>query len=51
VGGIDCLPESLLGTHFYQPRGEGFEAELVRRLERYRELRQAARRRREGSGD
>ncbi len=40
VGGIDCLPESLQGTRFYEPKGEGFEAELKARLERYRALRE-----------
>ncbi|HEX7184652.1 MAG TPA: replication-associated recombination protein A [Thermoanaerobaculia bacterium] len=39
VGGIDCLPESLQGTRFYEPKGEGFEAEVKERLERYRGLR------------
>ncbi len=38
VGGLDCLPESLAGTRFYEPRGEGFEAELKARLERWRGL-------------
>ncbi len=40
VGGIDCLPESLQGTRFYEPKGEGFEAKLKERLERYRGLRE-----------
>jgi putative ATPase len=40
VGGIDCLPESLQGTRFYEPKGEGFEAELRERLERFRDLRE-----------
>jgi len=38
VGGLDCLPESLQGTRLYEPKGEGFEAELRRRLERFRAL-------------
>ncbi|HTG35283.1 MAG TPA: replication-associated recombination protein A [Thermoanaerobaculia bacterium] len=42
VGGIDCLPESLQGARFYEPKGEGFEAELKERLERYRGLRNEA---------
>jgi putative ATPase len=45
VGGIDCLPESLQGTRLYQPTERGFEAELQRRLERFRELRDEVRRR------
>ncbi len=40
VGGLDCLPESLQGTRFYEPRGEGFEARLKERLERYRGVRE-----------
>jgi putative ATPase len=40
VGGIDCLPESLQGTKFYEPKGNGFEAELKSRLERWRGVRE-----------
>jgi putative ATPase len=40
VAGLDCLPESLAGTRFYQPKGEGFEAELKARLEAVRALRE-----------
>ncbi|MFY9826588.1 MAG: replication-associated recombination protein A [Thermoanaerobaculia bacterium] len=40
VGGLDCLPESLQGTRFYEPKGEGFEGELKARLERFRGLRE-----------
>jgi putative ATPase len=40
VGGLDCLPESLQGTRFYEPKGEGFEAELKERLERFRGVRE-----------
>jgi putative ATPase len=47
VGGLECLPEALAGSRFYRPRGEGFEEELAQRLERFRELRERARRRRE----
>jgi len=42
VGGLDCLPESLAGARFYEPKGEGFEAELKARLERWRGLRAKA---------
>ncbi len=45
VGGIDCLPESLQGMRFYEPKGEGFEAELKARLERFRVARERAKRR------
>jgi putative ATPase len=31
TAGLDCLPEALAGTEFYQPKGEGFEAELKAR--------------------
>jgi putative ATPase len=40
VGGIDCLPEPLQGTRFYDPKGQGFEAKLKERLERFRALRE-----------
>ncbi len=43
VGGIDCLPEALQGTRFYQPKGEGFEARLKERMEKFRALRQTVR--------
>ncbi|MCB1033646.1 MAG: replication-associated recombination protein A [Acidobacteria bacterium] len=43
VGGLECLPESLLGERFYEPGNRGFEQELGRRLERLRELRERAR--------
>jgi putative ATPase len=45
VGGIDCLPEALQGTRFYEPKGEGFEARLKERLERFRALRAEVRER------
>ncbi|HEV8630644.1 MAG TPA: replication-associated recombination protein A, partial [Thermoanaerobaculia bacterium] len=43
VGGLDCLPETLRGTTFYEPTDHGFEAELAERLARFDELRQRAR--------
>jgi len=46
VGGLDCLPESLQGTRFYEPKGEGFEAELKARLERFRGLREEVKQKR-----
>ena len=48
VGGLDCLPESLQGTRLYQPKGEGFEAELKKRLEGFRMLRAEVRKRQGG---
>ncbi len=44
VGGLDCLPEAIQGSRFYRPKDSGFEAELGRRLERFRELRKRVRR-------
>ena len=32
VGGLDCLPESLAGTRFYEPGGAGVEARIAERL-------------------
>ena len=46
VGGLDCLPESLQGTRFYEPKGEGHEVELRARLERFRALREEVRKNR-----
>ncbi len=43
VGGLDCLPPAVAGSRFYRPTDRGLEAELGRRLERFRELRRAAR--------
>jgi putative ATPase len=50
VGGIDCLPESLQGTRFYEPKGEGFEAKLRARLEHFRALREEVKAKRGNSG-
>jgi putative ATPase len=50
VGGIDCLPDALQGERFYRPTDRGFEAELGRRLERFRELRREVKERRQGEG-
>jgi len=50
VGGIDCLPESREGTRFYEPKGDGFEAELKARLERWRGVRATVKRRGPGPG-
>jgi len=50
VGGIDCLPDALQGERFYRPTDRGFEAELGRRLERFRTLRRDVKERREGEG-
>ena len=47
VGGIDCLPEALAGTRFYQPKGDGFEEQLKARLDAVRGLRAKVRAERE----
>ena len=43
VGGLECLPESLRGTRFYEPGEEGFEDELRTRLAALDALRDAGR--------
>ncbi len=48
VGGLDCLPESLQGTRFYEPKGEGFEADLKERLERWRGVRERVKKKEHG---
>ena len=50
TGGLDCLPDALTGTRFYEPTGRGFEQELGRRLSHFRKLRADVKRRREGDG-
>lgn len=47
MGGIDCLPEALQGTRFYDPRGAGFETELRARRQQLDALRQRVRDHRE----
>jgi len=36
------LPKRLLGTYFYQPTGEGYEAQVISRLEKWREAQRKA---------
>jgi len=36
------LPESLLGTYFYTPSNQGYEAQVEERLERWREAQRLA---------
>jgi len=50
VGGLDCLPESLQGTTFYEPTANGVEARLAQRLAEFRERRQRARAERPSDG-
>ncbi len=47
VAGLECLPEALAGTSFWQPGSAGFEARLSERLAAFAERRAAARRRRD----
>ena len=43
VGGLECLPDSLVGSRFYEPTDRGFEAELGRRMEDLAARRERAR--------
>ncbi len=36
------LPKRLLGTYFYKPSSEGYEAQVVNRLEAWREAQRKA---------
>jgi putative ATPase len=38
VAGMDCLPENLQGSEFYRPTERGFEKEIKRRLDGWKEL-------------
>ena len=42
TGGLECLPESLRGRRYYEPRGAGEEAEIARRLAAILEARKRA---------
>ncbi|MFL6289667.1 MAG: replication-associated recombination protein A [Thermoanaerobaculia bacterium] len=46
TGGLDCLPDSIQGTRFYEPQGKGFEAKLKERLEKIRALREEVKKKR-----
>lgn len=37
---MTCLPDSLMGRHYYEPDGEGKEAEVKKRLEEIRRFRE-----------
>ncbi len=39
TAGLDCLPESLRGRRYYEPKGAGEEKELLERLEKLLEIR------------
>ncbi|MCL6641712.1 MAG: replication-associated recombination protein A [Candidatus Bipolaricaulota bacterium] len=42
VAPMECLPQSLQGKRFYHPKEAGYESEIKKRLERWRELRAQA---------
>ncbi len=39
VTGMDCLPPALAGRRYYRPTARGYEKEVARRLDAWRELR------------
>jgi putative ATPase len=43
VTGMECLPDALVGRHFYAPTQRGVEDRISARLERLRQLRRRAR--------
>jgi putative ATPase len=43
VTGMDCLPPALQGRQFYRPTDRGFEKEIARRLEGWREIKRKRR--------
>ncbi|HTV02574.1 MAG TPA: replication-associated recombination protein A [Luteitalea sp.] len=43
VTGMDCLPSNLQGRQFYKPTDRGFEKEIARRLEGWREIKRKRR--------
>ncbi len=42
VGGLDCLPEALQGTRFYEPTDRGVEARIGERMREIERLREKA---------
>jgi putative ATPase len=43
VSDMDCLPENLQGRTFYQPTDRGFEKEIKRRLDGWKEIKRKRR--------
>ncbi len=39
VADLECLPEELVGTRFYEPTEYGWEARIAERMEEIRKLR------------
>jgi putative ATPase len=50
VAAMDCLPPSLQGRTYYDPRERGFEKELKRRLDAWKQIKQGRRTRDAGRG-
>jgi putative ATPase len=44
IADMECLPENLRGSRFYQPTARGFEKEIKRRLDGWNEIKQQRRR-------
>jgi len=51
VGGLDCLPEALAGTRFYEPSDSGVESRLAERLAEVERRRREARRQNPAKAD
>ena len=47
VGGLDCLPDALKGTRFYEPTSRGLEAKIGERLRKLDQARGRARRKKQ----
>ncbi len=43
IADMDCLPESLRHRTYYEPRERGFEKELKRRLDAWKEIKRKRR--------
>jgi putative ATPase len=43
IAAMDCLPESLKGRKYYEPKDKGFEKEIKRRLELWEEIKKRRR--------
>lgn len=51
VADMDCLPERLQGRQFYTPTDRGFEREIKRRLDGWKQIKRERRAHAKGSGD
>ena len=49
VTGMDCLPPALAGRRYYRPTARGYEKEVARRLDAWRDLRRTRRARAGGN--